>query len=132
MKQRRSKKGGFTVLEMVIAMAVVVIVTATAVTLVLSSRKAETRVLRNADATRLAENVWECFKATDSETDFLAAVEYAEGITPEGESGTYTLTPERYGYTAALTLDGESLQVVIIADGDEFLSFSYRKGEGTP
>ena len=133
MKKRRNNHG-FTVVELVIAMAVVVLVSATAITLVLSSRKAEERALRNADAVRLAENIFECFKATNGEEAFLAAVAFAEGGKPEGENGSYTITSARYGYTAEITSDDMQLEVVVLAeDKSELLSFSFKKGgDDTP
>ena len=130
--KKRTNKRGFTVAEIVIAMAVVVLVTATALTTVLTTRNAERNVLQNADALRFAENAWECFKASENEQDFLTAITFAEGVTPEGEAGNYTFPSSEYGYTASLTLSGDTLSVRIVADEKELLSFTYTKGGDTP
>lgn len=132
--KKRTNKRGFTVAEIVIAMAVVVLVTATALTTVLTTRNAERNVLQNADALRFAENAWECFKASENEQDFRTAITFAEGVTltPEGEAGNYTFLSSEYGYTASLTLSGDTLSVRIVAEEKELLSFTYTKGGDAP
>ena len=74
MKKIQKNRPGFSIAEVIIAMAVVVLVTATALTTVLYTRKAENRILRDADAIRVAENILECYKATVDEDAFLDAL----------------------------------------------------------
>ena len=133
--KKRTQKRGFTVAEIVIAMAVVVLVTATALTTVLTTRNAEERILREADAVRLAENAWECFKVTETPEDFALALSFAE----EGkdapvlvENGVCTVSSTRYGYEATLTVSGNTLNVLIVADEKELVSFTYTKGGEAP
>ena len=131
---KRKQKRGFTVAELVIAMAVILIVTATALTVVFTSRTAGARALCRADAVRFSENVWECFKASDNTTEFLDAIKFAEGETPayDEATGIYTWTSPRHGYTATVKLDYDvprpTLSVFVVEDGDELLSFEYEKG----
>lgn len=139
---KRRNKHGFSLVEVVIALSVIVIVSLSALSVTLSSTLTKVTALAKGDAQRFADSVWECFKVSDDEAEFISQLAFAEDVTlGEGVSGedgftSYTYLSERYGYTVDLSVkfsatDTSHLTVLCTDDdGEEIISFSYRKGGG--
>ena len=134
MMKNNRKKRGFTIVETIIAMVVVVVVSIAAATATLAGIQAGRNVARDADAIRCAENILECFKATDTVDNF--------GVTVFNLEGPYTaifsvpnLTFRKNGYKVETkyTQETDTLHVKVTADddGDVIVEYSYTKG-GTP
>lgn len=68
-------KKGFSLAETVIALAVIVVVSITALTIVMSSIKNKVNIATKLDAQNFAYNTLECFKVSSDETDFKSLVE---------------------------------------------------------
>lgn len=119
-------KGGFTILEVVIAMAIIAIVTATAASIMTSAQKSMARSQKSVLAANDIANITECFKYTVCESgsidDFEKAVAFAFGLAPEGfttTDGVYGLTRDGYVITVTVTTTGTEQTVNSIAkDGD--------------
>lgn len=75
---KRNKKG-FSLVEVIIALSVIVIVSIATLTIVLSSVNARKKAADEAKALRFAENIYECYKAADNETEFLKNVQFLLG-----------------------------------------------------
>ncbi len=115
----KGRKRGFTLLEAVVAITVVVLVSAAALTLALSSVRAEERALRLDEASILAENAVECYRAAGDDVDAFAALMVASDngdITSEGN----TVTLRRRGYTVIMELGGGIVITAEDGDGKEF------------
>ena len=131
-------KGGFTILEVVIAMAIIAIVTATAASIMTSAQKSMARSQKSVLAANDIANITECFKYTVCESgsiddfekvvvDFEKAVAFAFGLAPEGFTPTadgeykliYELTRDGYVITVTVTITETEQTVNSVAkDGD--------------
>ena len=107
-KKKRDLCRGFTVAEVIIALTVILIVSAAATALIAAQVRAETKAERIVTATNIAENAVECFRfacdTAETEEALSSAFENAFG---NGEGGCgYTLDPKitedggRIKYTA--------------------------------
>ena len=112
-EKKVKSKGGFTILEVVIAMAIIAIVTATAASIMTSAQKSMARSQKSVLAANDIANITECFKYTvckgcsvDDFEDFEKAVEFAFGLA----SGGFTPTTDdvyelmRDGYVITVTV----------------------------
>ena len=127
-------KRGFTILEVVIAMAIIAIVTATAASIMTSAQKSMARSQKSVLAANDIANITECFKYTVCESgsiddfekvvvDFEKAVVFAFGLAPEGftptTDGVYELTRDGYVITVKVTTKETEQTVNSVArDGD--------------
>lgn len=137
------KNKGFSIAEAVIALTVIVTVTATALTIAFSSVTTKINAANKTHAQCFADNMLECFKAAENEEEFLALASFAEEIElpagSEDENGNtvYLYTHDNGSFTAEIKLryaTGERDEFYLaITDkkGEEIVSFSYRKGDGT-
>lgn len=148
MKRNLRNKGGFTIMETIVAMVVVVIVSVAAATAVLSGLKAQNNIERDFDALRCAENILECFKATeetelfDFQNALVSAIRFAEGHTTiHRVDGKIAVVQN--GYVVKIKYETtRAIEVsVIVPNGNEFkmdnfddendeeiVAFTYTKG----
>ena len=132
-EKKVKSKGGFTILEVVIAMAIIAIVTATAASIMTSAQKSMARSQKSVLAANDIANITECFKYTvckgcsvDDFEDFDKAVEFAFGLAPEGFTPTadgeykliYELTRDGYVITVTVTTGTEKTVNSVAKDGD--------------
>ena len=101
-------KNGFSIAEVVIALSVIVIVSISALTIVFSSIVTKNSAINKAAAQNFANNVWESFKAAETEEEFLSLVNFAEEIelteSAPGENGStvYIYSSEKRNFTAVI------------------------------
>lgn len=131
-------KRGYSLVEVVIALTVIVIVSVSALSIVLSSITTKQNAINKSYAQNFADNVWECFKAAYSEEEFITLV----GLSKDDEVSLiinktkYTYESTKNKFTAKITVTYEGnpsklpskLYVVVTdKDGDEIISFDYTK-----
>ena len=109
LKQNR----GFSIAEVVIAMSVVVIVSMTALTIVLSSTTAKNKAIAKNDALNFAANVVECFKAADSKDEFIKYVTFGTEVTLTNEDNSGTYSVDINGCNVTIDYAESNLTVVI-------------------
>lgn len=118
-EKKVKSKGGFTILEVVIAMAIIAIVTATAASIMTSAQKSMARSQKSVLAANDIANITECFKYTVCESgridDFEKAVVFAFGLASEG----FTPTTDGVYYVYELTRDGYVITVTVTTTGTE-------------
>ena len=128
-------KGGFTILEVVIAMAIIAIVTATAASIMTSAQKSMARSQKSVLAANDIANITECFKYTVCESgniddfeDFEKAVEFAFGLA----SGGFTPTTDgNYKFIYVLTRDGYVITVTVtITETEQTVNSVAKDGDG--
>lgn len=128
-EKKVKSKGGFTILEVVIAMAIIAIVTATAASIMTSAQKSMARSQKSVLAANDIANITECFKYTVCESgsidDFEKAVVFAFGLASEGFTPTtdgvyyvYELTRDGYVITVTVTIGTEKTVNSVAKDGD--------------
>lgn len=103
-------KKGFSLVEAVIALTVIVIVSVSAMTIVLSSISARQKAINKAEAQCFADNAWECFKASNTAEEFVNNMVYTGAVvetdfadTDSSDSG-YIYTIEKSNFTAVIKL----------------------------
>lgn len=128
-EKKVKSKGGFTILEVVIAMAIIAIVTATAASIMTSAQKSMARSQKSVLAANDIANITECFKYTVCESgridDFEKAVAFAFGLasggftpTTDGVYDVYELTRDGYVITVTVTTGTEKTVNSVAKDGD--------------
>lgn len=129
-EKKVKSKGGFTILEVVIAMAIIAIVTATAASIMTSAQKSMARSQKSVLAANDIANITECFKYTVGKgrdiEKFQQAVEFAFGLAPEGFTPPadgdykfiYELTRDGYVITVTVTTGTEKTVNSVAKDGD--------------
>ena len=140
MKNKNNR--GYSLVEVVIALSVIVIVSVSALSIVLSSVATKVNAINKSHAQSFADNVWESFKAADTQDEFLSLIAFSEGttltegVTDESGKTTYTYYSQENKFTAEIAVSYQEnarpeLEVMVTdKDGDEIISFSYRKGDG--
>lgn len=123
---------GFTVVELVVAITIIVIVSATAIGLINTQNKIHQQTMQTVEATNMAENAIECFRVTSDVSDFETAYEntFNGKITIEDntENGLTDYTFEKNGMTVTITIIGNKLDFEAVAAGDKLiLEKSYTK-----
>ena len=115
-EKKVKSKGGFTILEVVIAMAIIAIVTATAASIMTSAQKSMARSQKSVLAANDIANITECFKYTVGEgrdiDDFQQAVVFAFGLASEGFTPTTDGVYDVYD-VYELTRDGYVITVTV-------------------
>ena len=138
------KNRGFSIAETAIALAIIAIVTAAALTVVMASISARVKATNISEAQDFAHNMLECFKAADNNIEFEDNVRFvfkSEGEESEDvdleEIGFSKIDGTAYKYTAenkfkaeitANCDDGEFSITVVDAKGEEIISLDYTKG----
>ena len=137
-KNQRNARRGFSVAEVIVALTVIVIVSAAAVVLIAAQIRADAKATRAFAATNMAENAIECFRyacdTAENEGEIRAAFESAfekdgGGIGcgyEKNDSGIY----EKNGLFAEIIIDGKTISVRITnAGGEDIVSVkNYKAG----
>ena len=143
MMTKTRKQKGFSIVEVVISLSVIVVVSVAALSIVLSSVAAKVNAINCSKAQSFAENVWESFKVANDEVEFVSFVYFSEGVmlnnSVSGGTGNniYTYSSEENKFTAEITVsypqnERPELSVSVTdEDGDTIVSFSYLGGGGT-
>ena len=71
--RRSNSKGGFAIVELVVAMSIIFIVSAVAIGIINTQNDYYRRTAQTVEATNMAENAIECFRYTDETTAFKDA-----------------------------------------------------------
>jgi len=131
---RTDRKSGFSVAEAVIALTVIVLVSAAALTIVLSSISAKVTAMDKAQAQNFAANAWECFKVSETTAEFAENMRFAEGAELIVTGGVCTYTSETHQFVAEMVLNYAAerpvLEMSVTYRGKTLITFSYTKGGG--
>lgn len=124
---RRSR--GFTVVELVVAMAVILIVSATAISLINTQNTVYLRTLQTVEATNMAENAIECFRYAGSE-NFKAVYEKSLNqitLVDDTDNGKTDYTFETNGMEVIITIEGDTITFTAHDGNKVILTKSYTK-----
>ena len=136
----RSKKA-FSLVEVIIAITVIVTVTAAALSVIYSSAVATRRSQNIAEAQSFAKDAFECFRAADSDEEFINTVYFAKGMQPVSitsdisEYTTFKYISDENEYVANIKIrfseDYRSEFDISVTDkkGREITSFEFEKGD---
>ena len=108
MSKVNSRKG-FTIAELVVAMAIILIVSATAIATINTQNTVHLRTMQTVEATNMAENAIECFRYADSVDEFEVA--YANTFTDETKP-TDLYNFEKSNMNVTINIDGNTLTFI--------------------
>ncbi len=141
--RKAKSKSGFSMMEVVIALAVITVVTLASLTTIMASISARVKIVNRSEAQNFAQNVWECFKVSDSVDSFEENVKFAEGVdlndldTENEKIGVYNYNVGNQ-FTVSITVDFTTSSIdndktvnikidVIDNKNEEIVSFDYDK-----
>ncbi len=129
---KTKRNSGFSIMETVIALAIIVIVTVAALSVVMASISARVKQANYSEAQDFAHNILECFKAADDTAKFEDYVKFAEGVelSQYAENDGYNYDAENKFSAKIMYYNNFNEIFISIEDtkGDEIISFSYVKG----
>lgn len=132
--KNRSRKG-FSILEAVIAIAVISIITVAAITMVTQSIKVERNNIRDAEIKTYSENAIECFRFANDREEFFSLIKKTASFVDENEDGTLgeneRIELKKSDYTIAITVDllyNNMMITAINSSGTEIFSLDYSIG----
>lgn len=127
----QKRNGGFSLTEAVIALAIVVIITVAALTVVMSSIVAKVNAVNKAEAQGFAQNVWECFKASEDEGEFVENVRFALGDDTLEAQDIYEYESDRFNAKIEVDWNLATIEITVNGNkGEEIVSLNYNKAKG--
>ena len=122
--KNRSRRG-ISLVEVVVALAVITIISAAALSLVISSARVDANSLRSTQVMMAAENALECYRFAESKEEFAALLEKTGDY--KGSDGVFVLTEKSY----TITVNYTDMQLTFSAtdsDGKEIYKYEFNKG----
>ncbi|MBQ3012942.1 MAG: type II secretion system protein [Clostridia bacterium] len=129
--RKTKRNSGFSVMETVIALAMIAIVTIAALSVVLSAISARVKQANISEAQDFAHNILECFKASENSGQFTDNVEFAgiEGLEYSGGSKYRYVAENKFAAVLNADFTSSEFEIDIRNNKDEvIISFSYEKG----
>ena len=136
---KRNRKLGFSMVEAVIALTVIVIVSISATTILISSVGTAVRAVNKTHAQNFADGMWESFKVSDDKEEFIShalfseGVDLGEGVTEVSGKTVFLYRCEQRKFTAIVAVyypenaRPEFSVEIQNEDGEGIISFSYTK-----
>ena len=141
-RKGREGKGGFTMVELVVALVIIAIVSLATVSLIITQNNLNLKSTQVIEATNVAENAIECFRFAvnhpvdpedeDNDPDKDDVIESFEiafnktGYALDNPAGEYELNV--HGATVTITISGNQITIIATAsDNDEILRTEYTK-----
>ena len=104
MQRAKKRSRGFSVAEVVIAMAVIAIVSFAGISVLTAATGQTSNVRLQALATNDVANLWECFLSSETQDQFDNAIAFC-GLTVEQKNeGNYVIKNSSYIYQISLTV----------------------------
>lgn len=114
---------GFSIAEVVIAMAVIAVVTFTTLTIILSANIATRRSVRHQQAQMYAEDVINCYRISDSEEEFESYLLKSVGFKDEQTLDTIAVNTD-------LTLDCDYILNYFVDETTRTITVYVHDGDG--
>ena len=124
-KRNRSRRG-ISLVEVVVALTVITIISAAALSLVISSARVDANSLRSTQVMMAAENALECYRFAESKEEFAALLEKTGDY--KGSDGVFVLTEKSYTITVNYT-DTQLTFSATDSDGKEIYNYEFYKGK---
>ena len=120
----RSRRG-ISLVEVIVALAVITIISTAALSLVISSARVDANSLRSTQVMMAAENALECYRFAESKEEFAALLEKTGDY--KGSDGVFVLTEKSYVITVHYTNTKLTFSATD-GDGEEIYSYEFDKG----
>ena len=126
-RKGREGRGGFTMVELVVALVIIAIVSLATVSLIITQNNMNQKATQVIEATNVAENAIECFRFAVNDPDTSISVEdkfeiafgktLGENYDFGDAQGEYIIN--KHGATITIEIDGNKITITAIAsDGD--------------
>ena len=132
------RKAGFSLVEVIISLAIIVMISITAISITLSSIANRMTIVNRTHGQYFADNVWECFKAETAKNEYVELLEFAypdtDGTFDENvDFSSGLVESSKYNFKAEITVDYADRPTITVDvreldDDDEIISFTYTKG----
>lgn len=136
MSRRVLNQKGFSLIETVIAMAIIIIVTVSALTMVTSSLNITKKEIYTSKAQYFAADSLEAFRIAEDAAQFEETIAFAGGYSYfDVDENLYIYYLENSGYTAEISLAYSDINrsefCVIIKDesGNQIFEYHFQKGD---
>lgn len=119
---------GMSMVEVVIALVIISIVSAAALSVILMSVDVEADAIRSVEIAESAENAIDCFRFAESPAEFLEALKNTASYIQNPEN------PDQFiwkttGFTVTITVSGNQFAYTAVnSDSETIYSFTYTKG----
>ena len=133
MKQKRNisagRKRGFSIMEAVIAMAIVVIISISVISLQVGMVQEEKILTQKTAIIRYAEDALDCFNWSQNESDFKQAIEELGFQQLDGIDGIYIIEHHLYRIEiqSKFDTDPKTLEFTAVGQDGEIYGFKYEK-----
>lgn len=125
------RKRGFALAEAVIALTAVLMVSAAALTMIMSSILVKTTSVIETEARGFASDALECFKAAESKKEFEDNLEFVTGRNTEDNEYQYVFDFDGFDANIEVNEALTEFEIRLLNKKDEeILAFTYRKGGG--
>ena len=127
-ERKTNARRGFSLAEVVVAIAIIVIVSSASMTLIGVQARTEAKSVATVEATNIAENAIECFRyAQNTETPFSEVFDLYGYLTVKENNGT-KVTVTKSGATVIIEINGDTMTVNATFAGDAiFEEITYTK-----
>ena len=130
--KRARRRCGISLLETVIALAIISVISAATVTLIVASSRAEARILNDMYITNAAENAVECFQYAENSDELLTLLQRTDAayaVSGEDPQRIF-LTKSTYTVTVLADFVGNTVEIYATdEDGEEIYRLAYQKGD---
>lgn len=124
-KKPRNRRG-FSLVEVVVALTVIVIMSGAAITLINTHTDVQVRTIQTTEAANIAENAIECFRFAKDTGEFKTSLEKTT-VSLEGENGNYKVI--KNGVTVIIEITDNTIKVSAQNKNNEIIldEISYTK-----
>ncbi len=131
MNNMRNPRKGFSIVEVIIALAIITLVSAVVVSLVMSSNHIENNSMSVMTATNVTENVIECFRFAESKEEFDSLlekldVEYEYNLNSDNLD-RYVIKDSNYKVIFVINYVADEIEINTIVDGEEIYNCIYTR-----
>lgn len=134
MKRKINSRRGISIMEVVIAIAVIGIITVSSITLLSHSISIERQNLRNTEIKIYSENAIDCFRFASNREEFFAFIKETADFKDQNDNGILeeneSILLEKIDYTIAIKLNIEYNNIIVTttnSDGAEIYKLEYTK-----
>lgn len=120
----RSRKG-MSMVEVVIALVIIAVISASALSMIMMSINVEANALRSVEVAESVDIAIDCFRFAGSEEEFLQALQKCAPY--EQSENSFRL--KAAGFTVTIIVSGDQFEYTAVnADGETIYTFTYTKG----
>lgn len=127
MKQNISSRKGVSIVEVVVALVIITVISASALSMMMMSVKVERKALTAIEIENAAEDAVDCFRFAQNNAEFLECLQKTGDFVEE--DGNFVLHGPAYTVTIRPGTNQFEYSAVYL-NGEEICVFTYKRGGG--